>query len=82
MTSSGFNFPARLYPVSSRTYGDYSATTWRSCASKHTSRIAQVCFGSSSFIFPLGKPHPEDDFQPFTSTHYIKATEIVATREH
>lgn len=37
---------------------------------KCTSRIAHVCLGSSSFILPFGKPHPDDDFQPLTNTHY------------
>lgn len=42
---------------------------------ERTSRIAQEVGGSTSLIFPFGKPHPEDDFQPFTKRHYTVAKE-------
>jgi hypothetical protein len=39
----------------------------------HTSRTAQSCGASCSLIFPFGKPHPDDDFQPLTRIHWSAA---------
>ena len=49
---------------------------------RRTSRAAHSCGGSFWLIFPFGKPHPEEDFQPFTSTTWTMQPELTGSREN
>jgi hypothetical protein len=48
---------------------------------RHTSRTAHSWEGSFWLIFPFGKPHPEEDFQPFTSTTWTTQPELMHSQE-
>lgn len=46
-----------------------SVSSERRPKNRLTSRMAHLSLGSPSLILPFGKPQPDDDFHPFTSTH-------------
>ena len=69
ITSTGLICPAKLWPVSSNT----NERPWGWCAitMNNAYLVNSVFVGSScSFIFPLGKPHSDEDFHHFTRIHW------------